>query len=1125
MKKTLITILTVIGLASCQEQELIPEYESVPKDIYASIEDLNSTKTSMDDNNNVLWSEGDQIVAFMRSTLGVKYQIKERYVGSTAGEFSEVTVQDEDGDLKSGHEIDHNVAVYPYSDAVWCMRNDSSTPAKSYKLNIVLPKTQVYAENSFADEAFPMVAVSANNRLTFRNICGGVKLQLKGEDKIKSIRFEGLSGEFLSGKSSVIAYADGTAPVITMSDEASSSITLDCGDGVQLDSEAPVTFIIAVPPMEFKSGMKITVTDTDGLSRTLTNTSANTINRSMLLTFPVITYTHEGNNSQYPTDPDKFALIDLGLSTKWANFNMGASSPYEPGTNTDWGHKEGKDVTYPTDMNISGSEYDLVHKQLGEEWRLPTAFDFMELEQKCKWTPTVIDNVSGNLVTGPNGNSIFLPDVQYWTGTARERNTDDHDYIYGIEWKPGTGTIATGKYNRPVQGPVKTYPTFTFSVKETGKNTAAVEAAVTDYASFGIEFETELKIKYDNSFFVKPSHVTNGNYTFNISELCSGIEYSASTRVKVLDYYITSDESIRFKTVAAADGDGRIAEPIDLGLSVKWASWNLGASYRNDLGLLLNWGGISTEDETRYDIIKTDISGTDADPATRLWGPEWRLPTASEWRELEVYYYSDRFINGIAGVLLKNSLFLPGKGMTQYMSGEYGYGCYFLYDAYCYVGDLLQSGMKLYVRPVYDPLPQTDIAAISDITASTANLSSSVIRTGGSEVLETGFVYSTEQNPEVDSSCSILADDDFSSVLTGLSANTTYYARPYARNSHGTSYGKEVTFTTLEAPEVVDLSLSGTANCYLVKKSGDYKFKAVQGNSTTAVGVPATASVLWESFGTTTAPNAGEIIESASYEDGYVIFSTPSCFNDGNAVIAVKDASGQILWSWHIWCCSEGYVEQSYANDAGIMMDRNLGATSALPSDGTKTFGLLYQWGRKDPFLPGTASSQEWPAPDLNMDDTKATIEYSVQNPMNFMTIKSSYGKEWFYSGSNYCDITRWSGNAKTIYDPCPEGWKVPDGNFMKKAGFAENGYSRPDLSDGFYLPTDICPEGAWFPMAGYIYGYHGSYKTDRGHIWTTTNGDRTSPYFLSMYYYSVIADWDGWFEPASAFSVRCIKE
>ena len=168
MKKTLITILTVIGLASCQEQELIPEYESVPKDIYASIEDLNSTKTSMDENNNVLWSEGDQIVAFMRSTLGVKYQIKERYVGSTAGEFSEVTVQDEDRDLKSGHEIDHNVAVYPYSEAVWCMRNDSSTPAKSYKLNIVLPKTQVYAENSFADEAFPMVAVSANNRLTFR---------------------------------------------------------------------------------------------------------------------------------------------------------------------------------------------------------------------------------------------------------------------------------------------------------------------------------------------------------------------------------------------------------------------------------------------------------------------------------------------------------------------------------------------------------------------------------------------------------------------------------------------------------------------------------------------------------------------------------------------------------------------------------------------------------------------------------------------------------------------------------------------------------------------------------------------------------------------------------------------
>lgn len=99
------------------------------------------------------------------------------------------------------------------------MKYDNKTPANAYKLNLVLPEIQAYAENSFANGSFPMVAVSSDNQLTFRNICGGVKLQFKGVDKIKSIKFEGLAGELLSGKSSVVAYVDGSVPAITMASE------------------------------------------------------------------------------------------------------------------------------------------------------------------------------------------------------------------------------------------------------------------------------------------------------------------------------------------------------------------------------------------------------------------------------------------------------------------------------------------------------------------------------------------------------------------------------------------------------------------------------------------------------------------------------------------------------------------------------------------------------------------------------------------------------------------------------------------------------------------------------------------------------------------------------------------
>ena len=294
MKKLFLSILTILVLAGCQIQDLHPEYKFNDSDIYASMESIGSTKTSMDSDKNVLWSAEDQVVAFLKTTLGQKYQIKDQYVGQTSGGFSKVADSESGDDLVSGQELDHNIVLYPYSDLAWCAKGENSSPTKSYKVEVVLPETQTYAENSFANGAFPMIAVSSDNQFTFRNICGGIKLQFKGVDKIKSIKFEGRSGELISGKASVVGHVDGSAPAITMSSTASGSVTLDCSSGVQLSPDTPVTFIIAVPPVAFPSGMKITVTDTDGLSRTLTNTHSNTIKKSSLLTFPVITYTQEG---------------------------------------------------------------------------------------------------------------------------------------------------------------------------------------------------------------------------------------------------------------------------------------------------------------------------------------------------------------------------------------------------------------------------------------------------------------------------------------------------------------------------------------------------------------------------------------------------------------------------------------------------------------------------------------------------------------------------------------------------------------------------------------------------------------------------------------------------------------
>ena len=290
MKKCLSIVFAIFLLASCQQEQLPHEGIAGSDKLSATMEQLVMSRTSMDETNNVLWSEDDQIVAFFKTTRGQKYQVTSASVGRNTADFVKVTESESGDGLFSGMEIGHIVALYPYSSSVDCSMNGDD----SYKLDFSLPQTQYYSESSFGNGAFPMLAVSSDNNMTFRNICGGLKLQFKGVDKIKSITLEGLGDELLSGSASVIGYVDGSAPEITMSSSAAKSVTLDCGDGVQLYEDQATTFIITLPPMTFKSGMKLTVTDTDGLSKTLTNSSSNTVKRSSLLTFPVITYKQDG---------------------------------------------------------------------------------------------------------------------------------------------------------------------------------------------------------------------------------------------------------------------------------------------------------------------------------------------------------------------------------------------------------------------------------------------------------------------------------------------------------------------------------------------------------------------------------------------------------------------------------------------------------------------------------------------------------------------------------------------------------------------------------------------------------------------------------------------------------------
>lgn len=116
--------------------------------------------------------------------------------------------------------------------------------------------------------------------------------------------------------------------------------------------------------------------------------------------------------------------VDLGLSVYWASCNLGATKPEEYGDYYAWGetspkssYTEGnysyynKSTAQYIDIgdDISGTQYDAATVNLGSEWRMPTRTEMSELVDQCTWEWTQVSGINGYKVTGPNGNSIYLP--------------------------------------------------------------------------------------------------------------------------------------------------------------------------------------------------------------------------------------------------------------------------------------------------------------------------------------------------------------------------------------------------------------------------------------------------------------------------------------------------------------------------------------------------------------------------------------------------------------------------------------------------------------------------------------------------------------------------------------------
>lgn len=334
------------------------------------------------------------------------------------------------------------------------------------------------------------------------------------------------------------------------------------------------------------------------------------------------------------------------------------------------------------------------------------------------------------------------------------------------------------------------------------------------------------------------------------------------------------------------------------------------------------------------------------------------------------------------------------------------------------------------------------------------------------------------------------------SVCTICTRPTSYIAAWYDsyhfESANWLGFAVPYTFTATEdrtiAPKYfIDhpLDTSGTANCYTFSGEALRSFDAtVQGNGRATKNIVprkivagAKAVVLWHTD--TSSP-----VKQVCYRDGRIYFVTVAGGTGANAVIGLLDAGGAVLWSWNIWRTADPDANAQTYPDGRTFMDRNLGSTGARTSNGEAVvsgYGLYYQWGRKDPFIYPNRYCEARPCidafyaegfgPQQTSFSSATTPDWAAAHPTTFIN-----GSELWHDWLSRPNKNLWGNPAttvydtggksvKTIYDPCPPGWKVPD-----EGAWTDDAFYITDFNGvGYMFLATSSLNKYYYPAGGYL--------------------------------------------------------
>ena len=742
-----VIVSTLVTACSIQEKDFeTPQQEDVI--FYASFEQPSEeTKVYANENLYLRWTADDRVSIFNKITYNQQYKFTGE-TGDNSGGFQRV----DSDEFVTGNSISHVVSVYPYQEGMKITEDEV--------LTVTLPAEQHYARNTFGLGDNTMVSVSEDNVLQYKNVGGYLRISLYGEGvSVCSITLRGNNGEKLAGKATVTMPIDGT-PSATLVNNATGIITLICDTPVTLGSTAEdsKSFWFVVPPLTFSKGFTIIVTKADGEVFMKSTSKSIVIERSNLSKMSPMEVVGGA------TVPE---AIDLGLPSglKWASFNLGASKPEEYGDYYAWGEvephyesgtqsdgpvwKAGMEAgynwaSYKWCMGLQGtltkycsdssygyngftdnktvldSEDDAASMTLGGKWRMPTAAELTELRDNCSWEWTSMNGINGSKVTGPNGNSIFLPAAGNGSGPSL-------NYVgqLGYYWSSSLDTDCSDNAWRILLSSLDWRSNLRFngfSVRPVYGDFISVESVSLSETSLTLTLgETEML----NSTLT-PTNATVKTLTWTSSDTSvatvspDGIVTAVSVGTATITVWASDGEHTATCNVVVKKVS--VPEAIDLGLpsGLKWASFNLGASKPEEYGDYYAWGETdpyysnlnpltwekgkeagydwpsyrwcmgSYNTLTKYCPVSKYENGyngfTDTktvldledDAANVNLGDNWRMPTDAELTELrEKCSWEWTSMNGIDGSKVigpnGNSIFLPAAG-NLYCTSFYGVG-------------------------------------------------------------------------------------------------------------------------------------------------------------------------------------------------------------------------------------------------------------------------------------------------------------------------------------------------------------------------------------------------------------------------------------------------------------------